>query len=156
MRILLEHVGESRMPVGAFERCCAVKHFKDQDPHSPPVDGGGMAAAFDDFRCNVFFRSDKGLCINQPVLHYALSVLTLVRKSATQDFVSIIGIPAEVKCRMSAGWALSDCLLRSKSDNWICPDSCSRISILSQLSLHRKQSKHSLSGLRSRYIKPIR
>lgn len=60
--VIPQNVCECRITVLAFERGGTVEHFVDKDTESPPIYGAGMAAAFDNFRGNVFFCSYKGVC----------------------------------------------------------------------------------------------
>lgn len=56
---IAQDVGEGGVAVFAFEGGSAEEHFVDEDAKGPPVDGAGVAAAFDDFWSYVFLRSNE-------------------------------------------------------------------------------------------------
>ena len=57
--IIAENVSKCLISTFALERCSAEEHFIDEYAERPPVDCASMTAAFDDFWCNVFFRTDE-------------------------------------------------------------------------------------------------
>lgn len=57
-----ENVRKCRIPVLALERSRSIKHLVYQDTQSPPIYSTGMSASFDDFGCNVFLSTNKGVC----------------------------------------------------------------------------------------------
>lgn len=59
--LLSKNVGEGRITILALERRCAVQHLINQDTQSPPIHRTRVSAAFDDFRCDVFFRPYEGI-----------------------------------------------------------------------------------------------
>ena len=56
MWLVSDHVGEGRVTIGTFEWRCTENHLVGEDADTPPVYGGGMAATFDDFGCDVSAR----------------------------------------------------------------------------------------------------
>lgn len=60
--VIAENIRECSVAVFPFERRGAVEHFVDENAERPPVDGGGVTAAFDDFGGDVFFGADEGVC----------------------------------------------------------------------------------------------
>ena len=60
--IIAEDIRKRSVTVFSLEGGCSVEHFVDEDAEGPPVDGGGVATAFDDFGGDVFFGADEGVC----------------------------------------------------------------------------------------------
>ena len=59
--LIAQNIAKCCIPVLTLERRGSVKHLVDQDSKGPPVYSAGMSAAFDDFRCDIFFGTDKGI-----------------------------------------------------------------------------------------------
>ena len=57
--VIAENVSKRLISAFALEGCSAEEHFVNQYAERPPVDCASMTAAFDDFRCNVFFCTDE-------------------------------------------------------------------------------------------------
>lgn len=56
---IAENIRECLIPAFAFEGCGAEEHFIDQYTERPPIDCTSMTATFNNFWCNIFFRTDE-------------------------------------------------------------------------------------------------
>ena len=60
--VVAQDVRKCSISVFAFERRRTKEHLVDQYAQGPPIDGAGVAAAFDYLRGNVLFGADERVC----------------------------------------------------------------------------------------------
>ena len=59
--LIPQDIRKCRIAILALERRRPKQHFINEDTERPPVDGGRVAVALDDFWRNILFGADKGI-----------------------------------------------------------------------------------------------